>query len=351
MRIQANRILVSRLRFLGDVILTTPLVRRLREVFPDAEICYLTEAAYAPVLANNPHLDEVLSYPSRPTLGEQIQFYRELRRRHFDLAIDLFGNPRTAVMTWISGAKIRVGGDFRGRGKLYNVRIPHSTETTDAISFHFRSLEALGIKAGDNRTELFLAEAEKRWANDFLRKRKVDTDAPLIGIHPGATWPNKRWPVQHFAKLADTLIAEGYQVLATQGPGEESIVRELQRLSPQVNVLPVLPIRQVAAIQRQCQVFVSNDCGIMHLAVAVETPTLGLFGPGQPEIWFPYDAALGHAALKYEIECRPCHKNYCPLGHLDCQMKLAPERVAEEVRRRIGQKNLAHGNELSRKQN
>jgi ADP-heptose:LPS heptosyltransferase len=162
----------------------------------------------------------------------------------------------------------------------------------------------------------------------------------MVGLHPGATWPNKRWPEKYFAELARLLIDKNVQILITQGPGEESIASEMMR---QISLrkptgavsLPMLNLRQLASVQKQMQVFVSNDCGVMHLAVAAGTPTIGLFGPSQPHIWFPYDRAAGHAALWHEIECRPCHKNFCPLGHLDCQNKLLPERVAAAVMERL----------------
>jgi lipopolysaccharide heptosyltransferase II len=328
---------------MGDVILTTPLVRRLKEAFPEAKLSYLTQDTFAPLLWNNPHLDEVIAWPVRGSFAEQWRVYYQVRQRRFDLAIDLFGNPRTALMTWMTGASIRVGGDFRGRGKLYNVRLPAPITELNAIDFHWRSLEALGIDKGDDRTEIFLTEEEKKWARNFLEEMSIEVARPIVGLHPGATWPNKRWPEKYFAELARRLVDRNIQVLITQGPGEEKIVMEVMRqiappkLTGAANIisLPVLALRQLASVQKQMQVFVANDCGVMHLAVAAGTPTIGLFGPSQPHNWFPYDRAAGHLALWHEIECRPCHKNFCPLGHLDCQNKLLPEKVAVAVLDRL----------------
>lgn len=343
---EPRRILLSRLRFMGDVILTTPLIRQLKKTFPEARLSYLTQDTFAPLLLHNPNLDEVISFPQRSSLMAQARFYRQLRQRRFDLAIDLFGNPRSALMTWATGAKIRVGGDFRGRGKLYNVRVPAPAVEPNAIDFHWRSLAALGIEKGDDRTEIFLTPAEKKWARECLVGFNLDLSQPIIGLHPGATWPNKRWPEKYFAELALQLHKNGIQVLITQGPGEESIVQEvIWRISAQqrdatITLLPVLSLRQLAGVQQQMRVFVSNDCGVMHLAVAGGTPTIGLFGPSQPHLWFPYDQADGHLALWQPIECRPCHQNFCPLGHLDCQNKLEPERVFAAVMERLSVKRI-----------
>lgn len=333
-----QRILVSRLRFLGDVLLTTPLVRRLRAVFPRAEIVYLTEAAYAPLLAHNPHLDEVLAFSPHASATALAQLYRSLRRRRFDLAIDLFGNPRTALMTWLTGAPVRVGGDFRGRGKLYSHRVPAPNGDLDAVAFHLRSLEMLGIAAGDKRTEVFLMPEERLWAQSFLAMQDIDPARPLVGMHPGATWPNKCWPASHFAEVAKALLAAGVQVLLTQGPQEALIVAAVKQQAPGVTVLPVLSLRETAAVQARCSTFVSNDCGILHLAVAVGTPTVGLFGPSQKEIWFPYETAKGHVAVDLTIDCRPCHKNFCPLQHLNCQQQLLPLRVLPAVWHALGKR-------------
>jgi len=326
-----QHILISRLRFMGDVILTTPLIKRLREVFPQARLVYLTESPFAPLLENNPHLDEVIAFSSRQSLGNQIRFYRNLRRRRFDLAIDLFGNPRSAILIWMTGAGVRIGGAHRGRGRLYTLRLPEPHGQLNAIDHHLRSLEALGIEATSKTTQVFLTVNENEWARQFLVERNISPDHVTAGLHPGATWPNKRWPTRYFAQVARDLHANNIQVVVTQGPGEAELANEVKCLAPQVVVIPVLPIRKVAAIQSHLRVFVSNDCGVMHLAVAVGTPTVGLFGPGQPEIWFPYRGNNGHLSLAHEIECRPCHKNFCPLGHLHCQEKLAPARVIESV--------------------
>jgi len=341
-----HRILLSRLRFMGDVILTTPLIRQLKKTFPEARLSYLTQDTFAPLLLHHPQLDEVISFPLRGGFVEQARFYRQLRRRRFDLAIDLFGNPRTALMTWATGAKIRVGGDFRGRGKLYNVRVPAPAVEPNAIDFHWRSLAALGIEKGEARTEVFIAPAEKKWARECLNGFQIDPSRPVVGLHPGATWPNKRWPEKYFAELALQLYKKNIQILITQGPGEENIAQEviwrisaLQRETAIV-LLPVLQLRQLASVQQQMRVFVSNDCGVMHLAVAVGTPTIGLFGPSQPHIWFPYDQSDGHLALWQPVECRPCHQNFCPLGHLDCQNNLEPERVAAAVIERLSKPRI-----------
>lgn len=327
-----SRILLSRIRFMGDVILTTPLIRQLREAFPHAHLAYLVEETYAPLLEHNPHLDEILPLSLSGKGMQQIGLIRTLRSRRFDLAIDLFGNPRTALLTWLSGARWRVGGDFRGRGKLYNIRVPSSAEKPDAIAFHQRSLQAIGLPPGDKNTEIFLTENEIAEAKSFLQRQGLAANRAIAGLHPGATWPNKRWPIEYFVELAKKLLAEKIQIFVTCGPGEQALVAPFQKIDdPRLVVGEVLSLRQLAAVLAHFKLHISNDCGVMHLAAAVGTPTFGIFGPGEPEIWFPYAAGDGHRAFWADIECRPCHKDFCPLGTLACMHETPPNTVFRQA--------------------
>ncbi|MFQ5631814.1 MAG: glycosyltransferase family 9 protein [bacterium] len=335
-----SRILLSRLRFMGDVILTTPIIRQLRHVFPNAYIAYLTEDKFAPLLQNNPLLDEIIPLQitniqhksSLQALKRQAKFIRDFRAKKFDLAIDLFGNPRTALLTWLSGARWRVGGDFRGRGLLYNLRVQAPVEKLDAIAFHQLSLQKIGLEADSKKTEIFLADNEIQSAQHYLERKGFDLSQPIVGLHPGASWPNKCWQVEYFKKLAQELLAEQVQIFVSCGPGEQELLRPLQEIRNARLVFgEVLPLRQLAAVLRHLNLYITNDCGVMHLAVAVDTPTFGIFGPGEPNIWFPYRKEFGHKAFWADIECRPCHKNECPLGTLACMHETTPEMVFKEA--------------------
>jgi len=336
-----SRILISRLRFMGDVILTTPLIRAVRRACPQAYIAYLAEEPYAELLQHNPHLDEVIGVARRApeglaTLRHQWALVKSLRAKRFDLAIDLFATPRSALLMWASGARERVGGDFRIRRHLYTLRVPHDGQG-NAIEFHLESLKPLGIVPDGKHTEVILTEAEAYWAKDYLLSKGLRFGRPLIGLHPGATWPNKRWLLERFTEVAHRAAREfDAQVLVTQGPGERDGAEAVVAGAPAgVVAADLLSPRQLAAVLKECHLFVGNDAGPMHLAVAVGTPTLGLFGPGQPHIWFPYDPTGGHRAIFEDIECRPCHKNDCPLGTLDCMKRITSQRVLEAIEERL----------------
>lgn len=336
-----KRILVSRLRFMGDIILTTPLLRALGEAYPTAKITYLAETPYISLLQNHPFVHERAAFDFKglrqmgplAQLQHQVRFLKKLRHAKFDLAIDLFGNPRSALQVWLSGARIRVGGDFKGRGKLYNLRINYRNLRIDAIQFHLKTLEPLGIEIPANPvTEIFTTSEEDQQAQVFLKSKGLDGTQPIIGIHPGATWPAKMWFWERFAALVQQIQTElKLPVLLTHGPGEESRITKIQQALPQkIPTTGVLSLRELAAVLKKLSVYVSNDCGPLHLAVAVGTKTLGIFGPGEPDIWFPYDTNRGHRFLHKAQACWPCHKDFCK--NKDCMRAIEVNEVFETVR-------------------
>jgi ADP-heptose:LPS heptosyltransferase len=321
---------------MGDIILTTPLLRTLNEAFPAAKITYLAETPYLSLLENHPFVHERIPFDfktiNKMSPFEQarahFQFINTLRRPKFDLAFDLFGNPRSALQVWLSGARYRIGGDFPGRGKLYNLRVDYQNLRLNAIQFHLKTLEPLGIAIPQHPfTEIFTTPEEDRRADEFLKSRGLDPGQPLIGIHPGATWPAKMWFRERFAELIQRIQTElKLQVLLTHGPGEEMRITQIrQTLNQNIAATGVLSLRELAAVLKKFSVYISNDCGPLHLAVAVRTKTLGIFGPGEPDIWFPYDAARGHRFLHKPPACWPCHLDFCE--SLDCMRAISVAEV------------------------
>ena len=334
------------MKFIGDVVLTTPVIRSVRATFPEAHLAFLGDKEAVSLLDNNPFLNEIIPFDfTRPTVLEQSRMMLLLRRRRFDAVVDFFGNPRSALLTYSSGARIRIGGDFGARGKLFTHRIGDDGKTKTAIEFHYQYVKPLGVEPRSWKTEIFLTREEIRESKIYLRWHDFDLGRPIVGLHPGASWPAKMWSAAQFADLA-TLIADrlGGQVLITQGPGDgeaaQSVVKEARGTA---KLLGVLPLRQLAAVLAQCSVYVANDSGPMHIAAAVNTPTIGIFGPGEENIWFPYcppyyEHSAGHIALRKDVFCHPCHLNACNRegeGHMECMTMLTPAEVLGDVQKRL----------------
>jgi lipopolysaccharide heptosyltransferase II len=332
------------MKFIGDVVLTTPAIRSVRNAFPDAFISYMGDRHAVSLLENNPCLNEIIPFDfSRPSIVVQPGVLLRLRRSRFDLAIDFFGNPRSALLTYMSGARHRVGPDRKGRGRLYNRQVKDDGKPKPVIDFYNQYLRAAGIEPSSRKTELFLTDDERREAGIFLRwldyeTSPLDLTRPIIGLHPGATWPAKKWLAGRFAGLAELIRAKlGCQVVLTAGPNDRDTVREVAAASMAgIKVLPPLPLRQLAAVISHFRMYVSNDAGPMHIAAALDVPTIGVFGPGEENIWFPYDEADGHTALRKDVPCHPCHLDFCNREggeYMECMKLLKADEVFAAVQR------------------
>ena len=335
-----RRVLISRLRFIGDVVLTTPGIESVRSALPDAFIAYLGDAAAVTLLEQNPFLNKIIPYHfDRPSVAEQARVALLLRRLRFDLAIDLFSNPRSALLMALSGARVRVGLDRRGRGKFFTVRVRDDGVRRTAVEFHNRFIEAAGIPPTSTRTRIVLTDNERAEADVMLHSAfgARRADGPVVGMHAGASWPAKKWPAGRFGLLARMLSDQlRANVVGTVGPGDAALVEEVRAASNDaVTVLPEMPVRRLAAVLSRLDAYVTNDAGPMHIAAAVGTPTIGLFGPGEEDIWFPYDPADGHRALRKDVPCHPCHLDFCNrtgAGFMECMELLTAEEVFDAVR-------------------
>jgi lipopolysaccharide heptosyltransferase II len=347
-----SRILITRLKFIGDVVLTTPILCSIRSAYPDAYIAYLGEKNAVSLLEHNPHLNEIIPFDfSRPTIFEQPRVAFLLRQRQFDLAIDLFNNPRSALLTSFSGARVRVGAERKGRGRLYTIQVRDEGLPKTAIEFHDQFIRAVGIEPTTRKTRIYITEDERREARIYLRwidhdSAPLDMNKPIVGFHPGATWPAKKWLPERFGELADMLVAKlGLQVVLFAGPNDGDTVQTvLKRSVANIKVLHNLPLRQLAAVISHCALFIGNDAGPMHIAAAVGTPTLGLFGPGEENIWFPYKSDEGHVALRRDVPCHPCHLDFCNRegeSYMECMKLLSVEEVFATASRILRQRPLS----------
>ncbi len=343
---QFNRILLTRLKYIGDIVLTTPLIHTLRDAYPDAYIAYLGDSNGVSLLEHNPYLNEIFPIDfARKAWARRQMLFARLNRKRFDLVVDLFCNPRSALLSYATRAPVRVGGDLRGRGRLYTIRLKDDGRPKSAIDFHYQSLKAVGIEPKHYRTEIFLTEEEKKETRRYLEWQGIDFSRPLIALHPGGTWPAKLWPAERFGELADLFTAKlRAQIVLTGGEGDIDVMRKVERTTVgKILSLPVLPLRQLAATLSLCSACVANDSGPMHIAVAVGTPTIGIFGPGEENIWFPYTTAYPggsskHIALRKDVPCHPCHLNVCNRAgdeYMECMKLLSAGEVYDAVKNRL----------------
>jgi ADP-heptose:LPS heptosyltransferase len=309
-----RRVALLRPRFLGDICLTLPALDAVREACPQARVAYVVEPESAPLLEDDPRVDELIVAPRRGALTAALGPVARLRRFAPEVLIDFFCNPRTALWTWASGARVRVG--YPGKGWRSSLYTHHARpRTLSAVGFHLASLSALGWPAVPRTPRLSVSESAAAAARTALRELDVADDTPLLGLHPGARWMTRRWHASRFAALGAHFLDahRGGVVVVTGGPGDEALAGEVAEELPKARVRTVVgwPLARFVALQRRCAAFVCGDTGPLHTAVAAGTPTLGLMSRNRPAMFFPYPEAEGHRAYYARVECSPCHRDEC----------------------------------------
>jgi ADP-heptose:LPS heptosyltransferase len=315
-----QRALLVRPRFAGDLCLVLPVLEHLARHAPGARVDFLAEQPYARLLEGDPRLGEVIAVPRKPSAGESARLFARLARGGYDLVLDLFCNPRTAVWTAATGARLRVG--YRGKGwrsAVYNRHPLH--EGKSAVRWHLASIAALGWPVDADAVPVLSVRAEEIAA---VRARVgLVIEERVVAIHPGARWPTRQWDPMRYAEVARRAAAHA-RVLVVGGPGEEELARAIAEASGATAVTG-LDLRELAALLAACDAFVGPDSGPVHIAVAVGTPTVGIFGRNEPERFFPYPVSLGHRAVYSSVWCSPCNLDVC--SHTSCLRAIGPDFV------------------------
>lgn len=320
-----GKILVTRLRYIGDVVLTLPLVQVLRRAFPAAALHYLAEPSPLAVLGAHPHVDRL--WCAERSFAGTWRTAAALRRERFDVVIDLFANPRSALLSWWSGAPVRIGEARRSRRHLYTVARVLAAGRT-ALEHHLEAAALLGVAPlVPERPQLFLTEDERAPAAAALAA--AARGRPTVLVHWGATQRAKEWPETHTHALVQRLIAAGVHVVVSSAPHRTHLSTALAAAIPAVQCLPVLPLRQLLAWIAAADAVVGVDGGIVHCSVAVGRPTLALFGPTSPHVWFPYAGFGPFRVLHAGVDCGHCDRNLCPTRA--CMTALDVDRVEQQL--------------------
>ena len=319
-----EKILVIKLRAVGDVLLSTIVLKNLRNHFPEAQIDFLTEPASREILEGNRTINNLLIF--NPGSDKSLSFLWRLRRSGYDLVLDLFGNPRTALMTYSTRARYRVGFAFRGRQYAYNIHVPPRGGAVHNTEFNLDALRALEIEIIDREITFDIPRRDQEYVDAFLRREKLGGDG-LIGINPSGTWYTKRWGLKKFAKLGDKLTeAYGGRVILLWGPWEENEARQIKEMMRHPSIIPPrTTLKQLGAFLKRCAFVVSNDAGPMHLSAVLGVPTLGIYGPTNPYTQGPIGERNVWVRLE-GLDCLGCNLTSCPIGH-PCMDRLSVDAV------------------------
>jgi ADP-heptose:LPS heptosyltransferase len=321
-KIDPKRILIIQLRRIGDVLMCTPAIRALKKRFPESFISFLTEIESEPILRFNPYLNEriVLDRKKYGNFFYLLKTIKNLRRKNFDLAIDFFGNPRSAYFTFLSGARTRVGFDLPRRRVLYNILASRGTSSEYAALSRLKALKPLGIESSDCKLDFFLSGEAKSFAEQFFQKENLNDDNLTISVSPTSRRNFNFYSLERYAQICDWLIQEfAAKIILVWGPGEEEIVQSLSsKMKNRPLISPPTPtLLELGAILERCDLHIGNDNGTKHIATAVGKPTFTLYGPNSPLSW-TFPDPLRHGYIKKEVDCPNCENEKHNCESLEC---------------------------------
>lgn len=329
-----QRILVIRMSGVGDVLWTTPLLRSLRQGYPQARIHYVVRRSCAPVLENNPDVDELLIYRGGG-LRQELEFLQAIRSRHCDLCLDLVGTPRTALQSLYSGAKVRIGFDFGYRRYFYN-RVLSAAEANQGheVEFHLYPLRSLGLEPGERTLVFNLTPDEVAYRRRFWQENRWENGRDVVGIVPTGGWACKRWPTENYIALGRSFAQHDIVFLIFWGNAQEreQAARIAQGIGRAALLAPETSLRSMAALISGCRVVVGNDTGPLHIATAFDIPVISFYGPTSPQAQGPW--GQGHRVLRDEtLSCLVCNRTDCrrPLCMINIKVERAVQALGETL--------------------
>ncbi len=336
---KSEKILIRGVNWIGDAVMTIPAIKALKKAYPASEISLLVKESVAPVFHNNPHIDEIILYEkSFKGFTGRLRLAQKLRKKGFSKAF-LFQNAfDAALITFLAGIPERIGYNRDGRGFLLTKAIPFDNEDRKIhhIDYYLNLLKSAGEKADYSHPWIYMLIEERLSARNKLSGLKK----PVLGINPGAAYgSSKRWLPERFADVANWFIKENNgSVLIFGGPSEIEIADEIDiKIDPEfrssgslLNMAGNTSVRELISLIAECDVFVTNDSGPMHIAYAVRTPLVAIFGSTDPALTGPAGAC--NLVLKADFDCSPCFERTCRNNDLRCMYAITSEDVYFSVK-------------------
>lgn len=353
------KILFIRLRLIGDVVFTTPLVKAVRRAYPDAHLTYVVEPGAAAAIEHNPHIDETIVAPKQRgwrRLAADLSLARTLRRAHYDIVFDLHGGPRSAWLALATGAPERIGYEIRGRKWMYTRRAPRAPtlEARHSVENQWDVLRAWPGWTGEpdrvrDSVEMALDPGADTRIADRLRLAGVGDIDEIVVLHVSAGNPFRRWPEAFFAETAATLASESARrrIVFSSGPSDREAAERigaaaralLGSSAGRIVQLGDIDLQELRALIERSRLFIGGDTGPLHIAATTRTPVVGIYGPTLPARSEPWrDPSVRSVAVEVTgLPCRPCDQRVCAPGDFRCLSQLPPSQVIAAARRAIGE--------------
>lgn len=322
------KILVFSFSHIGDAVLSTAVIEPLRQGFQGCEIFFLVGSAAMEIIDGDESIDGFIVYDKREIhrgLAGKFRLVQALRKEHFDLVVDL----RDSLWSRFIGSK------------RWGLRIRDRDKPIHAVIRYLEALKAHGVEVDGASPSLSLSESERKFASDFLAQHGIKINELLIGLHPGGGWEYKLWSANKFAQLADELIEKfKAKILLFAGPKEEPLQEYIMRLmSHQPMPIRVPNLRYLAALLERCKLYIGNDSGPMHIATAVKTPVISLFGSTDYRRSSPYGNDNEVIQSGVNLGCNPCHPGKhpggCQAGYCKVINIISVDQVMQAVAARV----------------
>ena len=336
---EARNVLCVRLDAIGDVLMTTPAIRAVKESMPGRSVTLLTSPAGAAIASMVPELDSVIVYeapwmkatPARDSSALDREMVEGLRNMRFDASVIFTVYSQSplpaALLCRLADIPLRLAHCRENPYHLLTDWVPE-TEPQEGIRHECRRqldlVASIGCRTPDERMSLAVSERAKTRVRELLERSGVDSENPWAVVHPGATAPSRRYPPEHFAEVCRLLSAHGWQLILTGSREEAALVEQVRASTGAIPVAGRLDLEAMAALLALAPMLISNNTGPAHMAAALGTPVVDIYALTNPQ-HTPW--AVPHRVLSHDVPCKYCYKSVCPQGHHECLRLLAPDEV------------------------
>jgi len=332
-----TKILIVQTAFIGDVIIITPLIRAIKELYPGALVDVMVIPQTGSILENNPYINNVLLFDKRKNkITAFIKTLLRLRKEKYQIIFTPHSSMTTALLIYSAGIPTRVGFDRWSSRKYLTHKVPH-IEGIHKTRKILELLKPFSEKTFSNQTELFPSAIAQQKAHKSIAELKTKTNK-LIALAPGSVWFTKKWPTEHYKILAEELVQNNFGIILIGSKEEMAICNEVLPNKNGINLAGKFSLLESAALVKECDLMICNDSGGLHIANAMETDLFAFFGPTvQSSGYFPFRE--NDFVFDREMECRPCGSHggkSCHLKHHECMKKIYPEEVLKKVLEKFG---------------
>jgi len=341
----AHQVLIIALKRVGDTILSIPAFRAIKESLPQSQVTVFANSYIKDILERIPSIDSLILYPQKSSFLQKARQIRKLRQQRFDLALD-FSCDYTlegALLSWVSGAKYRVGYHISGRGFLFHRPVQHEKKPAHALDEILNIAQAINLETKDKSLRIEASDEAQQTIQKFLKKKGIKKGDLLTGIHPGGYYPTQRWMIGGFAQLADRIVKK-YQarIILICGPSEEALADQLKEkmTSPSI-IFSNQSMPSLLGLIQSLHLLVCNNSGPLHMATAVGTPTVSTMGPTLAERWWPQGEE--HIVVRKNLSCMPCNEGYCRLKTHLCMTSITINEMLEAVDHQISRLKWTKG--------